>query len=140
MVFQNESELSEFLAAFDEGRFPVAHFNHAAHVAMAAAKIWAEPDSALPRIREGILQYMTAQGITPTEDRGYHETLTVFWVRILAAFHANWSGPQRLPFVNAAVREFGRRAALTREYWSFDVLASPEARRGWIEPDLQPLL
>jgi len=41
--------------------------------------------------------------------------------------------------VRAMASEFGMKAGLYREYYSFDVLKDVEARYQWMEPDLQPL-
>ena len=41
--------------------------------------------------------------------------------------------------IQALVDEFGSRRDLFREYYSFDVVKSREARAGWVEPDLKAL-
>ena len=132
---------SEILHEFENRSFPLAQWNHAAHLRVAGSYLLGHPvDEALRRMREGVRRYNEASGGKNTEDSGYHETLTCFWMAVAAAFLG------RLPSsmaadgkIQALVDEFGSRQDLFREYYSFDVVKSREARAGWVEPDLKAL-
>jgi hypothetical protein len=92
---------------------------------------------ATARIRSGILHYNDCQGTPNTDDSGYHETLTLFWIRIVMKFlkdaDASWS---ELEVANRLVEAYADRSGLWREYYSFDLIRSAESRKRWIEPDL----
>jgi len=45
----------------------------------------------------------------------------------------------RLDTVRAQVGELGPRRDLYKEYYSFNVVRSVEARRSWVPPDVKPL-
>ena len=136
-----DTSLEEFLAGFEQGTFPKEKWTHGAHVCMAASYILSEPsEGLLDRVRDRIRYYNISQGGQNTENSGYHETLTVFWLAIVRRYlaeHANECS--RLDGVRAAFVEFGSRSGLWREYYGFDVIQSPEARRVWLSPDLRSL-
>lgn len=71
---------------------------------------------------------------------GYHETLTRFWIGVVAAsLAAAPAGCTRLDAVRHTYRGFVRRSALHREWYSFDVIKSSDARRAWVAPDGEPV-
>lgn len=139
--FDSEASLDAFLRAFEDGSYPGKEWTHAAHVAMAAAYLSDLPiEEAAGRIRAAIPAYNVAQGGQNTDTSGYHETLTVFWIRILARFLESLPAEaERIDRVRRAVAEFGEARKLHQAYWSFDVAKSVEARHGWVAPDLQSL-
>ena len=126
--------LAAFLADFAAGRIPRAEWNHAAHLAYAAATI--QQGGGIDEIRAGILSYNAIQGIESTPDSGYHETLTRFWSDRLAALVAALGrGATPLDAARAAVAAFARRGRLFDAYYSYDLLASREARALYLAPD-----
>ena len=80
-------------------------------------------DEALDKARTGIQRFNAHHGGPP--DR-YHESLTRFWMHICHAF-LNEIGLQPLVAARALVSVYGRRSDLYKEYYSYDVLHSPEA-------------
>src|SRR5437762_1230175 len=83
----------EALAAFENGSFPKDRWNHAAHLRIAAIYLITHaPEEALGRMRDGVRRYNEAVGGQNTEDSGYHETLTRFWMAVAAAFLADLPG------------------------------------------------
>lgn len=132
---------SEILRGFEDGSFPKEQWNHAAHLRVAGCYLLGYPrDEALQRMRDGVRRYNVATGGKNTEDSGYHETLTCFWINVAGAFLAGLpEGMTAAGKVQALVDEFGARRDLFREYYGFDVVKSREARAGWVEPDLKGL-
>jgi hypothetical protein len=137
----SEEALSAFLRGFEDGSWPGKEWTHRSHVIMAACYLTAESaDNVTPLIRNNIKKYNLSQGGENTDSSGYHESLTIFWIRVIDDFlrHLPASLP-RLAQVKAAADEFGDRRKLFEDYWTFDVVKSVEARRAWVEPDRQPL-
>lgn len=128
------------LAAFLARTLPKPDWTHEAHLAVG---LWHVRefgyDEALTRMRDGICAYNEAVGTANTETSGYHETLTRFWLRLLAA-HAQNADPEA-PF-DDVLSQFlasswaGRSLAL--RYYRRETLFSPYARAEWVEPDLKP--
>ena len=93
----------------------------------------------LSTVRRNIKNYNVRGGGKNTDTSGYHETLTVLWLWVLADYLESFPAQTpRLEQVRKAVEEFsGNR--LYPEYYSYDVVKSVEARRIWMEPDVKQL-
>jgi hypothetical protein len=132
----SEDGLDRFSAGFENGTLPGAEFTHAAHDALCCIHLYRDDaETALDHLRGAIPRFNLSAGGQNTDTSGYHETLTVFWVRVLAAFHAREKWNSRLRFVLEGIAEFGGRSKLHTEYYSYDVVQSKEARRIWVPPD-----
>jgi len=97
-------------------------------------------DGALERLRSGIRRLNAAHGTVDSDTRGYHETITCAYVRLIAAFLRARPLDEAVDVRIAAVlaSPLAARDVLTRHY-SKATLFSVAARRGWVEPDLEPL-
>ena len=92
--------------------------------------------------RQGIKRYNLACGIENTYSQGYHETITQFYVLLIARFI------ETIPFSNKIanidlladklLKSYGDKS-LIFEYYSRDRLISKTARLEWVEPDLKLL-
>jgi hypothetical protein len=64
----------------------------------------------------------------------------LFWLAVVKARMRQMEpGGERIDVVRVLVAEFAPRRDLFREYYSFDVVPSVEARRSWVPPDVKPL-
>jgi hypothetical protein len=134
-----DEALRAFVDDFENCRIPLSEWSHAAHVAMAMSYLQTLPEQeVLPKVRTQLQHYVEFMGVPKAPDRGYHETLTVFWLAICEAFLRDCplSGAAA---ARAAVEAFGKSSKLHEEYYGFDVVRSPEARAGWVPPDRKPL-
>lgn len=140
-ILDSEATLAAFIQAFLDGALPAADFHHREHVVMAGWHLLRSPaEEALTNVRSAVSRYLAAQGVQSTDTSGYHETLTVFWMRVLdRALRTQPAGLTERERLAALADQFGRRTHLYRDYYSFDVMKSTDARQGWIEPDLRPL-
>jgi hypothetical protein len=90
-------------------------------------------------IREGIKRYNQACGVAQTETGGYHETITLFYVRVIGRYlKAARSGGSLKELAGGLMKACGDRA-LPFEYYSRERLLSWTARTEWVEPDLESL-
>jgi hypothetical protein len=135
-----EAEIDAFIAAFEAGTLPPGRFTHAAHVLTGACYVYAfGRQAATDRMRQRVRAFNLAAGGQNTATSGYHETITVFWIALIAKLRKESATASRSQFAHAAVQHFADHKQIVREYYSFDLLASEEARREWIAPDLQEL-
>ncbi|MBA3240067.1 MAG: hypothetical protein H0T60_02430 [Acidobacteria bacterium] len=139
-TYRATGEILEVVRDFEAGTLPRAHWTHAAHLTVAlwyALQFdWPE---AVTRVRRGIKLYNEAHGISTTPTSGYHETLTLFWLRHVRAFlEGDFNeGRSLVALANDLVRGAGIGLPLT--FYSRELLFSPEARAFWVEPDLKTL-
>jgi hypothetical protein len=140
-ILGSEAALDAFIAAFLAGTFPGELWHHREHIIMGGWHLlrYSEAET-IERIREAIKRYRIARGGVNDDTSGYHETLTLFWIRLSAAALAQQptglSERQRLKLL---ADDLGAQTQLFAEYYSFDVLNSTPARLNWVEPDLRPL-
>jgi hypothetical protein len=124
----------DFLAAFEACTIPKADWTHEAHVRMAWLYLSRLPfPAAVQHARSGISRYNRSLGNTT----GYHDTVTVAAVRVIAARMAE--GEEYPAFRERNADLFGNLMGVLRGYYSEGRLKSPEAAVEFVEPDLQPL-
>jgi hypothetical protein len=84
-----------------------------------------------------IRSYNEAVGTANTDQGGYHETLTRFYVRLLRAVLAEAAPDESLEATFERLLASARAdRAYPLQFFSHARLFSVEARRGFIEPDL----
>jgi len=141
MAWPTDSELHDLVVRFENATLSASEWTHSAHLVTGLwhARTFSEAD-ALNRLRQGILRLNAAHGTPNTDTRGYHETITRAYLVLLVRF----AGTNPELTVGAMAQallasDLAKRDALF-SYYSRDVLMSVAARRGWIEPDLRPLV
>ena len=132
----DEQALAEFIRQFEQGTLPKPIWTHAAHLAVGSWYLLTLPEeAAVEQVRTGIRHYNECVGTANTEDSGYHETLTLFWLRTIGEFLRNLESVDKLGAIRSVVAELGGQRDLFKKYYSFDVVASRAARASWIAPD-----
>ena len=133
---------TDFLDRFETCRIDHASWSHRCHVRMAYLYVREHGyDAGIVRIRDGINALNASHGdAIPKDqvDRGYHETLTVAWARVIAAAIAAW-GPE--PDFGAVAEKHPHlvQKTLLRLFYSRPRIMSWEAKRVFVEPDLLAL-
>jgi hypothetical protein len=125
----------DFLRAFEDLSFPADQFRHREHIRV--AWLYLKSSDAMPaaeRMAAGIRRFANHHGAT----QKYHHTLTLAWMRLVAA--ALVETPEGYDFAkfHAEHPELGDKDLLKR-YYSPELLQTTAAREGWVEPDLEPL-
>ena len=140
VTFRTGEEMFELLRRFEDCTLPREEWTHAAHLTVALWHLlqfdWPE---AVARVRRGIKRYNAAHGILTTPTGGYHETLTIFWLRAVRAFLEAERNEARALVHLANELAATHDKSLPLSYYTRERLFSPEARATWVEPDLKPL-
>ena len=138
--FRTNEEVFSLVRRFRDCTLPRAEWTHAAHLVVALWHLleydWPE---ATARVRLGIRSYNAAHGIPTTPTGGYHETLTLFWLRVVRSFLEGGRNEARSLVSLANELAAGADSGLPLRHYTRARLFSPEARAGWVEPDLKPL-
>lgn len=120
---------------------PREEWTHEAHLAACLWLIRERPDFACETELPGTIRaFNEAKGGVNDDTQGYHETLTQLYVAGVRGFAATL--PEGLPLVEAVNRLLASDMAprdWPLRHYSRERLFSVEARRGWVEPDLQPI-
>lgn len=126
-----------FLDAFERCLLPRELWTHAAHVRMAWLYLRRAPiDRVVPDVRERIGRYNLSLG----NPDGYHETITIASLRVIDDRIRRDPGVDT--FAEFSMRNpdlLDRTISALLVYYRRETLFGPEARAGFVEPDLSPL-
>jgi hypothetical protein len=133
-VYANVWEIEELARAFESFAAPPRGFGHAEHLTVALWYLARLPaPEAARRVRGGLKRFAAHHG-----SNLYHETITIFWLRFVAAFLRREGGALPLPeLANRLAARCDKR--LVDAYYSRPLLQTDEAKGSWVEPDLRPL-
>src|SRR5829696_4318527 len=139
-TFRTSEEMFELLRRFEDCTLPPEEWTHAAQLTVALWYLlqfdWPE---AVARVRARIKRYNAAHGVPTTPAGGYHETLTLFWLRVVRTFLEAERNEARalVRLANELIASADKGLPLS--HYTRERLLSPEARAHWVEPDLKPL-
>jgi hypothetical protein len=136
--FTSDEEIEAIARGLIERSLPKPAWTHAAHFAAAMWLLTHRLDAfhEMPKL---IRAYNETTGVANTDSSGYHETITIASLRAARAFlNEDPARPLHLA-CNALLASRLGNSKWIAAHWSKDRLFSPEARRVWVEPDLQPL-
>ena len=135
MYFKDETELGELVRAFETCEIHPAEFKHYQHLAVALWYLKHHPyETASEKMRSGIQRLAAAYGKS-----GYHETITVFWLKVVHGFLLKADSRATIfELASEVASEYGHKN-LIAEYYSEELLASVKAKNEWVEPDLKTL-
>jgi hypothetical protein len=135
-----ECEIDAFLAAFEGCTLPKQEWTHGAHLLTGACYVHAFGElEAIDRMRLCVSRFNESVGGENTETSGYHETITVAWIKLLNGLYDRSKPIERAAFATLAVEQFEGQKDIFSRFYDFDLVASKEARRSWVEPNLRPL-
>jgi hypothetical protein len=116
---------------------PKAEWTHEAHISTCAWLILERPDVNPERDLPGLIRrYNESVGGVNDETQGYHETITQVFIAAVRAALARSAGGGLAERINALLLAPEGRRDWPLRFYSAERLFSPEARLGWVEPDL----
>ena len=128
-----------FLADFESAHIPCKHWHHREHIKVGYLYLRRLPFTvSLERMREMLAKLNLAHQVPDLPHRGFHETMTVVWLRLVEATLAQY-GPA------ASSDEFCDKNPqlieknVLRFFYSQERIMSPQAKQEFVEPDLAPL-
>ena len=127
------------MAQFERTTLPSSDWTHRAHLRVAYRYLRQRPFAeALAEVRIRIRSYNAAHHVPTTPTRGYHETITVAFMRLLAAAMKDVPEDLDSEAFLASYPNLTNRNVLS-EFYSESRLFSEEARASFVEPDRKPL-
>jgi hypothetical protein len=141
MTLLSLPHIEDIAARFGVAAIPATDWTHETHLVIGAWHVARfGPDAALERLRAGIRALNAAHGTVNSDTRGYHETITRAYVRLIAGFLR--ARPPAEPLDDSVAALLGSPLAardIVMRHYSRELLFSIAARRDWVEPDLEPL-
>lgn len=132
---KDEEAIRHIVQKFENCEFSPEQFTHAHHLTVACWYLCTmDPAGAQDCMRAGLQRFIAHHG-----KQGYHETITRFWMEVLAGYLDEL--PDSIPLitkVNRAVERY-RSKEILFSYYTRERVMSDAARQNWIAPDLQPV-
>ena len=139
--YDSEAEIMEIVEGFRSRTLPAPRWTHQAHLTVGLWHVLNRPsDTVLDEIRRSIIVYNTAVGTPNSDTRGYHETITAFYVWAIRKYlRGAITGLPLLDVMNGLLASSYATKSYPFEFYSRERLLSVSARRAWLDPDLKPL-
>jgi len=134
--YETEDDIVDLVSAFEDATISREDWKHREHLIVALYYVsHHDAETALDKMRHGILNLL-ANGfkVDLTKEMPYHETITVFWIRTLADFHASSNGTSLVAKVVEIAERFDKDYPL--RFYSRERLFSDGARAKFIAGDL----
>ncbi|MGI8788528.1 MAG: hypothetical protein ACR2HG_12290 [Pyrinomonadaceae bacterium] len=134
--YNSDEEIFAVVRGFEYGAIAREDWHHAEHLTVACYYAFHHSfEEAAGKMRDGIFNLLKSFEIDLSKEMPYHETLTIFWMKIIFGVVQNKNGASFLETVNR-VLEIGDDKDLPLKFYSRERLFSDEARRNFIESDL----
>ena len=135
MKVQSDNELLEL---FERQKISNDDWTHTLHIRIASIYLKKHDfDIALEKVKSGIKKLNAENKVPDSQFRGFHETLTIGWLRLVQKKLDLSDAPTSLHLLVEHPELLNSR--LLNDYYSHDRLMSLEAKACFIEPDLKPL-
>ncbi len=138
MIYKTDEEVNLLLKAFEERTLSKAEWTHAAHLVVGLYYCYHNPLGVAKNLMsDGIYWLNDTHGTANTETSGYHETITVFWLRTVVNYLEKTGRQHGLAVLANGLIAFCSDPKLPLKYYSRERLFSVEARLNYVEPDLE---
>jgi hypothetical protein len=138
--YKTDEDIANLIEGFTTRTLPAAHWTHEAHL---ITGLWFNYNCSeletICYLRSGIISYNIDSGGENTPERGYHETLTLFWCRVLNSFVKNNKGLTLVELCDKFLKTEWSSKELPLKYYTQQVLFSLQARAIWVPPNLRNL-
>lgn len=139
MIFTRDEEVFELAKAFEERTLPKSEWTHAAHLVVGLYYCYHNPLSVAKNLMsDGIRRLNDAHGTPNTQTSGYHETITIFWLRTVNDYLDKTGRENGLAKLAGGLLKECGDPHLPLKHYSRERLFSVEARMHFVEPDLKP--
>lgn len=139
MIYKQDEEVNLLVRKFEERTLKKEDWTHAAHLAVGLFYLFHNPFGVAKNLMsDGIYWLNDAHGTPNTETSGYHETLTVFWLRTIAEFLENNRSEKSLANLANGLLKECNDTSLPFKFYSRERIFSVEARLSYVEPNLKP--
>ena len=126
------------ISQFRSQMLPKSLWTHEAHLVVALWHLleYRNINNALCYLRSGIILHNYSVGIPNTESRGYHETITIFWLKEINKFIESQNNSRDF---ETLVEKLLKNTPFTQKdyilrFYGKEVLKSAEARGFYIPP------
>jgi hypothetical protein len=135
--YRSEAELAEILCKFEDATIGRDDWKHAEHMVVALFYLRdLDLEAATDKMRSGI-HNLLVKGfeVDLSKEMPYHETITIFWMRLVSTYLAKSDGGSLLDQANELAALYDKNHPM--RFYSRELLFSDRARAEYVEPDLK---
>jgi len=134
--YTNENEIIAVVRGFEDATISRDAWKHAEHLTVALHYLCLyDIETATAKVRDGIFKLLKAFEVDLSKEMPYHETMTVFWMRVVAGFNAEKNGDRLVDKANELVATFDKDYPL--KFYTRELLFSDKARAEFVIGDIQ---
>jgi hypothetical protein len=134
--YQNENEIEDLISAFINKTLPKEKWTHEAHL---TAALWhlVKHDylEAVCLIKSRIISYNLSTGGENTSMRGYHETITIFWMKLISLYLEKNKDKSLLEITNSFLSSPLAVRSIIDHFYTKELWTSYESRAIYIPSD-----
>src|SRR5215469_8118450 len=128
-----------FLAQFESAALPLAEWHHQQHIKVAYLYLRRYPlETAIARMSAGVKKLNAAHKVPEGLDRGYHETMTHAWMRLVHFSLCEYGPAESADAFYEANPQLSQKKTL-RFFYSRESFTAPQAKAEFQVPDIIPL-
>ena len=132
------SDDETFLEQFESAAWPLAEWHHKQHIKVAYLYLRRYSlDTAIARMSAGVKKYNAAHNVPEGLDRGYHETMTQAWMRLVYFTLCEYGPAENTEAFYEANPQLSQKKTL-RFFYTRETFMSPKAKAEFVPPDLIP--
>jgi hypothetical protein len=130
---EKSSRVEQLVREFEGCTLPLHAFKHREHLTVALFYLTRMPVAAAAhQFRLAIRRF-----IAHYDKTGYNETITMFWINVIARFLMNSEIDRSLPDLLDELLDDYADSGLIYNYYSKELLKSDEAKSAWVAPDVK---
>ena len=134
----SEESYKNIVKTFIDSTLPKSEWSHEAHLVMALHFVSRHlPENILPLVRKKIQKLNDFHGTPNTDDSGYHETLTVFWLNNAFSFYLKNGELELDELAHSFIQSEEGNATYPLNFYSENRLYSTEARKSFVGPNIK---
>jgi len=135
--YDSEDKVELLVRSFETATISRDAWTHAEHLVVALYYLTHRSyDEAYVKMRSGIMKLLVnGFGVNLDAEMPYHDTISVFWLRAVAAFSGERVAVSSGEGTTELIARYDKHLPL--EYYSREVLFSDDARARFVEPDLK---
>ena len=139
-MYSSAAKIHLLVQKFEQAILPAEEWTHHAHLTVGLWHLqhYDEFESII-RLRSRIISLNNVHGTPNTAMRGYHETITLFWVWILKEYICRNNFRDIPECYNEFLSSKYQKAGLLFQFYTREFLFTVKARAVWVGPDIKEL-
>jgi hypothetical protein len=139
-MYNRIEDIDDLAGRFESVSITAEEWTHHAHLTVG---IWHllhySKEESIIRLRSRIISMNNIHGTPNSATRGYHETITLYWVWLLDEYIRRNNCGHELKTYNDFLNSIYQKSDLLFQFYTREKLFSVEARAVWVQPDVKEL-